>query len=238
MVSFVFFLQTSQDGYCRLLVRLVYHHYLEPTLQSLILLEILLVFVECGCAYGTQFTTSQSRFENVSRVHSTLATASAHQSVNLVYEQYHLAVALHHLLDNRFQTFLKLTFIHCACDKGTHVERVNLTRLQVLRHVAANDTLRQTFSYSRLTHTRLTYQNRVVLGTSRQNLKHTAYLLITADYRVELAFFGQLVEVSGETVQSPVLLSVLLIVKLIVSHIFVTPFFRLSKRNQKPIQRP
>ena len=60
----------------------------------------------------------------------------------------------------------------------------------------------QSFDDGRLTRTRLTYQDRIVLRTSRQDLQHAAYLVITADDRVELTLTRQVHEVLGELLQT------------------------------------
>ena len=159
-------LQTSQYGDGAQLVRLVHHHRLEPSLQRLVLLKVFLVFVQRRGAYGTQLATSQRRLQDVGSIHRTLAAAGTHQRVYLVDEQYDVAVALGHLLDYALQSLLELTLVFSSSHQLSHVERVELLVLQVLRHVAPDDTSSQALHDGSLTRTRLANQYRVVLRPS------------------------------------------------------------------------
>ena len=195
MVILVAFLQASQNGNGTQFVRLVNHHFLESAFQSLIFLEILLILVESCGTYGTQFTTSQCRLEDVCCIHSALSLSGAHQGVDFIDEQDNLAFGLDYLVDHRFQSFLKLTFILGTSHQRAHIERIHLFALQVLRHITAHDTLGKSLGNCSLTYTRLTDKHRVVLCAPAKNLEHTTNLLVTAYYRVELALAAALVKV-------------------------------------------
>ena len=197
MVVLVALLQSSQDGDGRKLVGLIHHHRLEASLQGLVLLEVLLVFVERRGTDGTQFAAGQRRLQDVGGIHGTLATAGTYQRVNLVDEEDDLAFGLRHFLHDALQSFLKLAFILRTGQQRTHVEREELLVLQVLRHVTAHDALGQTFHDGGLTRARFTDEDRVVLRTARQNLQHASYLVVTAYHWVELAFAGIVDEVLG-----------------------------------------
>ena len=187
VVVLITLLQSAQYAYCRHLVRLVNHHRLETALQSLVLLEILLVLVKSGGTYRAQFATRKSRFQNVRCVHSTLSAAGTHQGVNLIDEEDYASVALCHLVDDALQSLLKLTFILRSCEQGTHVEAVELLVLKVLRHVTAHDTLCQSLHDGRLTRSRLSYEHRIVLCPSRENLQHASDLVVTSYHRVQFS---------------------------------------------------
>ena len=197
MVVLIALLQSTQDRDGVDLVWLVDHNGLEAALQCLILLKVLLILVECRGTDGTQFTTGQSRLEDVGGIHGTLTTSGTHQCVDLIDEENDVALSIGHLFDDTLQSFLKLTFVFCTGDQGTHVERVELFVLQILRYITAHDALGEALDNSRFTCTRLTDQNRIVLGTARKNLQHTANLLITSDDRVEFALTGGVDEVAG-----------------------------------------
>ena len=77
--------------------------------------------------------------------------------MNLIYEQDDLAVAVDDFLDNVLQTFLKLALVFGAGQQSTHVQAEHGLTLQILRHVAVDDTLGQTLHDGGLTHARLTY---------------------------------------------------------------------------------
>ena len=197
VVVFIPFLQTTQNRYTAHLVGLVDHNDLEPTLQSLILLEVFLILVEGSGTDGPQFATGQGRFQDVGGIHGTVALAGTYQGVNLIDEEDDFALALDYLVDYRFESFLKLTFVFGTGDKGTHVEREDLFALQVFGHIATHDTVSQPLGDSRFTGTRFTYQDRVVFGTPAQDLQHPTYLVVTPDNRVEFAAAGTLGQVDG-----------------------------------------
>ena len=197
MVVLIALLQSTQDRDGVDLVRLVDHDGLEAALQCLVLLEVLLILVEGGGTNGTQLTTGQCRLEDVGGIHGTLATAGTHQSVDLVDEENDVALSVGHFFDDALESFLKLTFVLGTGDEGTHVERVELFVLQIFGNIAAHNTLGKSLDDSRLTGTRFTDQNRIVLGTARKNLQHTANLLVTSDDRVEFALSGSVDEVTG-----------------------------------------
>ena len=79
-------LQTTQDADAGQTVGLVHHNGLEPTLQCLIHLKVLLVLIQCSGAYAAQFSSCQGRLQDVGSIHGALALACAHQRVYLIYE--------------------------------------------------------------------------------------------------------------------------------------------------------
>ena len=68
-----------------------------------------------------QFTTRQSRFNQVRRVHRAIRLACTNQRMHFVDEQNHFACSFGHLGQNCFQALFKLAAIFRTCDKGTHV---------------------------------------------------------------------------------------------------------------------
>ena len=103
-------------------VRLIDLDYLEAAFQGFVFLEVLLVFVESCRADGSQFSTGQCRLEDVGCIHCSFAFACPHESVYLIDEEYYLALGLDDFVDDRFESFLKLAFVLCSCDEGSHVE--------------------------------------------------------------------------------------------------------------------
>ncbi len=202
----VAFLQATQDGYGALLVGFVDHHYLEPSLQCLVFLKVLLVLVERGGTDAAQVAAGQGWLEDVGGIHGTAALAGTHQGVDLVDEQDDLALGLGDLVDDRLESLLKLALILGTGNQGTHVERVDLLLLQVLGHVAAHDALCQALDDGGLPRAGFTDQDGVVLGAAAQDLQHTTYFVITAYDGVEFALAGTLVKVDGIFAQCLVLL--------------------------------
>ena len=190
MVVLVALLQTTQDADGRHLVRLVNHHRLEPSLQRLVLLEILLVFVQRRGTDGAQLASRKGRLQDVGGIHGTLRSTGTHQRVDLVDEEYDAALALGHLVHHALQSLLELTLVLCTGNQLSHVEREQLLVLQVLGNVAAHDSLRQTLHDGRLTRSRLTDKYRVVLRASREDLQHAPYFVVAADDGVEFSRTG------------------------------------------------
>ena len=201
MVVLVTLLQATQDRDGILGGRLVDHHLLETTLQSLVLLEVLLVLVQRRGTDGTQFATRQRRLQDVGSIHCAAALARTYKGVDLIYEQKDLTLRGDNLLHNALQTLLEFALILGACDQRTHIEREDNLRLQILGHIAVDNTVCDTLGDGGLTDTGLTYKDRVVLGTARQYLQHTTYLLLTADDGIQLAVARHLVEVDGVLAQ-------------------------------------
>ena len=200
----VFLLQTTEDGDGIHFARFIDHNNLETTLQRLVLLEILLVFVQGGGTDGPEFAPCEGRLQDVGCVHRAFTLAGTDQRVDFVDEEDNLAVALRNLIDDSLQTLLELSFVLRTGNQRTHIERENLFRLQILRDIATDDTVRQPLGNRRLTDTRLANQDRVVLRTAAQNLEDTADFLVAADDRVEFSAPGTLVQVDSVFVQGVV----------------------------------
>ena len=197
MVVLVAFLQATEDGDGAGRIRLVYHHGLESAFQRLVLFKILLVFVQGGGTDASQLATRQGRFQDVRCIHGTFALSGTHQGVDLVDEENDVSVRFRYLVDYRLQAFLELALVLGTGHERTHVQREQLLVLQVLGHVSTEDALGETFHNGGLTGTRLTNQNRVVLGASAQDLEHTADFLIATYHRVELSVSGSFYQVDG-----------------------------------------
>ena len=201
VVVLVFLFQATQDGDRFGHGRLVHHHHLEPALQRLVGLEILLVFVEGRRADSPQFTPRQSRLQDIGCVHRAARTAGAYQRMDLIDEEDDLSVALGHGLDDAFESFLEFALVFCACNQRTHVQGIDFLAFQVLRDIAVDDPLRDAFGNGGLADARLTDQDRIVLGPAAQNLQHPPDLLVPADDRIELAAARTLIQVDGVLAQ-------------------------------------
>ena len=197
VVILILLFQSAEDGDRVCLVRLVHHDSLETPLQSLVFLEILLVLVERRGADGPQFAACQGRLEDVGRVHGAVALACTHQRVDLVDKEDDLPVGLGHLVHYGLESLFELALVLRSSDQCAHVEREDLFALQVFGHVAAHDTVRQSFSDGRLTDARFTDQDRVVLRPPTQDLEHASDLLIASDHGVELTRPRAFVQVDG-----------------------------------------
>ena len=115
-------LQATQDADGRKLVRLVHHYGLETTLESLILLEVFLIFVKRRGTDASQFATGKSWLEDVGGIHSALAATSTDKRMNLIDEEDDATVRIGNLLDDALKTLLKLAFVLGTRNKRTHIQ--------------------------------------------------------------------------------------------------------------------
>ena len=157
VMIFITFFQSAKNGDGAERIRLVDHHNLETSFQSFVFFKILLVFVQSRCPDRTEFPTRQRRLEDVGGIHRSFAFPGAYQRMNLVDEQNDVAIRLLHFVDNRLQSFLKLSFVFCACHESAHIQRVDLFVFQVLRNVAPQNAVSQPLDNGRFTRTRFTY---------------------------------------------------------------------------------
>ena len=201
VVVLVFLLQAPQDGDRLSRGGLVDQHHLEPALQRLVRLEVLLVLVVRRGADGPQLAPRQGRFQDVGRIHCARRPACAHQGVDLIDEEDDLAGAVDDFLHDALQPLLEFTLVLRACDQRTHVQGIDLLALEVLGDIAVHDLLGDPFRDRRLADTRLTDQDRVVLGPPAQDLQHAPDLVVTSDDGVEPAAGSLFVQVDGELVQ-------------------------------------
>ena len=106
-----------------------------------------------------------------------------------------------HLLEDGFQTFLKLTTIFCAGNKRAHIKRQQRFIGKRLWHLTIDDPLCQPFGNCGLANTWLANQHGVVFGTTRQNLHGAANLGLAANHRVQLAIARGIGQIGGEFAQ-------------------------------------
>ncbi len=94
VVLLVAVFQAAQNGDRVFDVGLAHVDDLEAALEGRVLLDVLAVLVERGCADGAQFAARQRRLEHVAGVDGALGRARADERVQLVDEEHDLAVAI------------------------------------------------------------------------------------------------------------------------------------------------
>ena len=154
----------------------------------------------CRRADAANLAARERRLQNVGGVERPLSRAGADQGVQLVDEHDDVRV-LGELLHDRLQALLELTAVLRARDDQRDVERQNALVTEEVRHVAADDLLREPFDDGRLADARLADEHRVVLRAAAQHLLDALELDVTADERVELVLhrgFGQIATEFGE----------------------------------------
>ena len=139
--------------------------------------------------------------------------------MDFIYEKNDFPVAVDDFLNDTFKPFLKFSLIFRTRYKCTQIKRVDFLAFKVFRNIAVHYVLGNAFGNGRFSHTRLTYQYRVVLGPSAQNLKDTPDFLISSDDRVKLSLRCLLIQVDSELFQ---------IFKFIVFHIFFSFYHSIS----------
>ena len=190
MVQLVLLLNASQDRHRILDRRFADHHRLEPTGKCCVFFDILAVFVQGRRTNAVQFTPCQSRFDEVGRVHRAVRLTGTNQRVHLVNEQDHLARGFGDLGQDGFQPFFELATILCASNQRAHVQRQQALVAQGFGHIAIHDPQGEPLGNRGFTHTGLTNQHRVVLGTAAQHLHGATNFLVPTDDRVDFALAG------------------------------------------------
>ena len=196
VVVLVALFEAAEDGDGRGLVGFVDHDFLEAALEGFVLLEVFLILVEGGGADRTELAAGEGGFEDVCGIHGTFAFAGADQGVDFVDEEDDFAVGLRHFVDDSFEALFKLAFVLGAGYECAHVEGEDLFGAEILGDVAADDALCETFGDGGFAGAGFADEHGVVLGAARENLKHAAYLLVTADDGVELALACALVQIN------------------------------------------
>ena len=201
VMLFVFLLQPAQNRDGILDRGLGHVDRLEPPRERCVLLDMLAIFVERGCADAMKLASGKRGLEQVRGVHRAFGFAGADESMHLVDEEDDLALRRFDLRQHRLQALLELAAIFGAGDERAHVEREHLLVFQALRHVALDDAMGEPLDDRGLADAGLADQDGVVLGAARQDLDRAPDLLVAADHRVELAFCCRLGEVAGVALQ-------------------------------------
>ena len=181
------FLQATQNGDGVLHTGLFHKDGLEPALKGGILFDVLAVFVQ-GCGtYAVQLAPGQHWLQKVACVHGAFGLACTHDGVEFVDKEDDCPLALLHFLQDCLEPFLEFAAVLCTGNEGAHVQGVELVPLEVLGHVALDDTVGQTFHDGCLANTCLADKHGVVLGPAREDAYDAADFLVPAYDRIKLA---------------------------------------------------
>ena len=185
----------AQHQHGLLLVGLEHLHDLETTGQRRVLLDVLLVFGPGGGTHRAQVAAGQCRLEQVGRVARARGAAGADQGVYFVDEQDDRLRTGLHLVDHLAQALFEFAFHRRTGLQQAEIEREQRHALQLRRHVATRQPLREAFHDRGLADAGLAGEDRVVLATAHQDVDHLADLLIAPGDRVDLALAGLLGQV-------------------------------------------
>ena len=186
MENFIAVFQSTQNWNRIFYRRLLYHYRLETTFQSCIFFNIHTVLIQCCSTDTVQLTTSQHRFQHIACIQSAICLTGTNNGMQLINEQNDLSIAVLHIIQYGFQTFLKFTSVFCAGYQCTHIQCKNLLILQSLRYITFYNTLCQPFHHGGLTDTGFTDQYRVVLRFTGQDTYHVTDLTVSSDDRIQL----------------------------------------------------
>ena len=206
MVVFVTLFQAPQNRNGVHGRRFVDHYLLETPFERFVLFEIFLELVQRRGADRAQLAPRQRRFQDVGRIHRAVAFAGSDQRMDFVDEQQDLAFGRNYFFDHGFQPLFELALVLRSGDQRAHIQRINLFASQILRDVAVDDPVRDSFGDGRFADARFADQDRVVFGSPRQDLQYPPDLLVPADHRVEFALAGLFVQVDRVFAERVVLL--------------------------------
>ena len=182
------------------LARRVHRDRLEPPGQGGVLLDVLAVLVEGGGADALDLAAAQGGLEHVAGVDRAFGAAGADQRVQLVDEEDDVLGPpdlVHHGLD----ALLELAAVLGAGDHHRQVQHDQPAVVQDLRDAGADDHLGQALDDGGLADAGLAQEDGVVLLPAAEDLDDALDLVLAADDRIELAFFGQFGQVAAEAVQ-------------------------------------
>ena len=202
MVHLIPLFQATQNGNGVLYAGLVYQHWLETAFQSGVFFNVLAVLVQRGSADTVQLTSGQHGFQQVAGVHGALGFARAYNGVQLINKEDDFTFALLDFVEDGFQSLLKLTAEFSACNQCAHVQRENGLILQGVGHIAADNSLGQSFGNSGFTDTGFADEHRVVFALAGKNPDDVSDFIVTADNRVHLFASGPFHQIGAIAFQS------------------------------------
>ena len=196
MMHFVAFFEPAQNGDGILDRWLIHEHSLEPSLQGGVFLNVFAIFIQRGRTDEVHFASGQHRLEEVRRIHRPFGCTCTDHGVEFVDEEEHLPLRRLDFLEDGLQALFEFSTEFRPGDERAHIKHDDTLLFEPFGHIAFDDALRQAFDDGCFTDTRLTDQDGIVLGSSRQNLNGTSDFVITADDRIELALAREFSEIS------------------------------------------
>mmetsp|Transcript_99926 Transcript_99926/g.279906 ORF Transcript_99926/g.279906 Transcript_99926/m.279906 type:complete len:411 (+) Transcript_99926:839-2071(+) len=121
MMGFVALHETAQHGN-RICHRwFVHKDFLETSLESRILFNVLSVFFQ-GCSSDhSQFSTSQHRLQQVGSIHCPIRLSGPKDKMDLVHKEHHLSIGILDFIQDRAKPFFKFSPVLSASYQSTHV---------------------------------------------------------------------------------------------------------------------
>ncbi len=201
MVRLVALPQTLEDVHGLFLAGLLDLDGLEAALKGGVSLDVLAELVLGGRADALEFAARQCWLHDVRGVDRAFGGARAHQRVQLVDEQDHVAVGASDLFHDLFHALFEFATVFGARHQAGEVERDQALVFEQVRDVAAHDAQGEALGDGGFADAGLADEARVVLGAAAEDLHDALDLLLAADHGVQLAFAGELRQVAAEFVE-------------------------------------
>ena len=174
---------------------------MESSSQCGVSFEVLLVFRPCCGGDGTQFTTSQRRFQNVGGVSLTGLAAGTDHRVGFIDEQDNGTRRTLDLLDHRLEPILEFPFDARTSLQQRQVQGANHDIPQRWRDVASRNAQRKALGHSRLAHSGFAREDGIVLTAPHEDVDDLSDLGISAQNGIDLASPRPRRQVHGVLVQ-------------------------------------
>ena len=169
--------------------RLCNRHRLESAFQSCVLLNMLAIFIEGRCADHLDFTTGQSRLQDIGCIHGSFRITGTNQIMNLIDHQNDVAAFLD-LADETLHATFKLTAELGTGHQSRQVQQEDFLIPQLIGHITGGDPLGKALCNSSLTDTGFTDQARIILLPAVQDLDDTLRFHVAANDLIQLSVSG------------------------------------------------
>ena len=202
VMHFVALLESAEDGDSVFDAGLLDHHGLEAAFEGGVLLDVLPIFIERGCADGAQFAAGELRLEHVRCVGGAFGRAGADDGVEFVDEEDDLAFRGCHFLEKCLEPIFELAAELRTGDHRADIHGNDAFVLERFRHVSRDDAPREPLHDGRLADARFADKDRIILCAARKDLHRAPDLVVAADHRIDLALAGKLSEIASIFLES------------------------------------
>jgi len=182
--------------------RLFHQDRLKAAFERGVLFDVLAVFIQGGGTDAVELPPRQHGFEHVAGIHRSFGPARTYNGMEFVDEQNDPPFRFLDLLEDRFEALFELTAVLGTGHQRSHIEGVNGFAFETFRNVTRHNSLRQPFHHRRLADSRLTDEDRVVLGLPAQDAHNAPNFRIPANDRVQLVGLSLLDQVSPILLES------------------------------------
>jgi len=163
-------------------------HRLEPTFEGSVFFDILTVFCE-GCGTDDLHSTTRKRWlQEIACITGTLTTSSTDDSMELVDEEDNFPFGFFYFVDNSLESLFELSTIARSGNERCEIKCPYLSVIEHLWYLTSNDLAGNTLDDSRLPYSWVSDEDWIVLGSARQYLDSSIYLILASDDGIYLPF--------------------------------------------------